>query len=83
MESVRLMTPRNETKNLLNSNPKHVQDTKTEPITQETTADDDFSEKDEARILLDATREIVNLMHKDYRGMGRRKPPINNHEPWH
>nr|POE84998.1 hypothetical protein CFP56_63876 [Quercus suber] len=37
----------------------------------------------EARWLLQATKEIVNLMHKDYKGMGRRKPPINNHEPWH
>ncbi|KAL4652744.1 hypothetical protein ACB092_01G253700 [Castanea dentata] len=37
----------------------------------------------EARWLLQATKEIVNLMHKDYQGMGRRKPPINNHEPWH
>ncbi|KAM3713009.1 hypothetical protein ACJW31_01G222500 [Castanea mollissima] len=37
----------------------------------------------EARWLLQATKEIVNLMHKDYQGMGHRKPPINNHEPWH
>lgn len=25
--------------------------------------------------------EIVNLIHRDYKGMGHRKPPINNHEP--
>lgn len=33
--------------------------------------------------LLVATKEIVNLMNKDYRGMPRRKPPINNNEPQH
>lgn len=43
---------------------------------------------EETRRLLEAEREIVNLMHKDYKGsagrsMGRRKPPINNHEPQH
>ncbi|EXB77636.1 hypothetical protein L484_018152 [Morus notabilis] len=38
---------------------------------------------DETRRLLEAAKEIVSLMHKDYKGMGRRKPPINNHEPSH
>ncbi|KAJ7974252.1 Exocyst complex component like [Quillaja saponaria] len=41
------------------------------------------TQKDENQRLLEATKEIVNLMHKDYKGMARRKPPINNHEPWH
>ncbi|KAM6572934.1 hypothetical protein CsatA_017014 [Cannabis sativa] len=38
---------------------------------------------DETRRLIEAAKEIVSLMHKDYKGMGRRKPPINNHEPSH
>uniref|UniRef100_A0A803QKK0 Uncharacterized protein n=1 Tax=Cannabis sativa TaxID=3483 RepID=A0A803QKK0_CANSA len=38
---------------------------------------------DETRRLVEAAKEIVSLMHKDYKGMGRRKPPINNHEPSH
>ncbi|XP_052197709.1 uncharacterized protein LOC127804762 [Diospyros lotus] len=38
-------------------------------------------EKDESQRLLDeAADEIVSMMRKDYRGMGR-KPPINNHKP--
>lgn len=68
--------------------PKH---TKAEPASLEssTSATDncevveETSQKDEARSLLEAAKEIVNLMHKDYKGMGRRKPPINNHEPEH
>ncbi|KAH7554476.1 hypothetical protein JRO89_XS12G0222200 [Xanthoceras sorbifolium] len=42
-------------------------------------------EKVEAERLIMATKELVNFMHKDYKGMGkpRRKPPINNHEPRH
>lgn len=92
LETVSLTTRRNEAKNLLNSNPKHSQDSKAEPLTQESSEssgvseknlDDDTPEKDEARMLLEAAKEIVNLMHKDYKGMGHRKPPINNHEPWH
>ncbi|ONI18912.1 hypothetical protein PRUPE_3G247600 [Prunus persica] len=71
--------------------PKHSQDSKTkQPIIrahQKTINYDDTDDHhkltDEARRLLKATREIVNLMHKDYHGMGRRKPPINNHEPQH
>lgn len=45
--------------------------------------DEEISQKDETRSLLEAAKEIVNLMHKDYKGMGRRKPPINNDEPRH
>lgn len=45
--------------------------------------EEEISEKDETRSLLEAAKEIVNLMHKDYKGMGRRKPPINNQEPRH
>ncbi|VVA19128.1 PREDICTED: LOC18782097 isoform [Prunus dulcis] len=71
--------------------PKYSQDSKTkQPIIrahQKTINYDDTDDHhkltDEARRLLKATREIVNLMHKDYHGMGRRKPPINNHEPQH
>ncbi|XP_048230667.1 uncharacterized protein LOC8276098 isoform X2 [Ricinus communis] len=41
--------------------------------------------KGETQRLLEATKEIVNLMNKDYKGMDRprRKPPINNHVPIH
>ncbi|GMI77069.1 hypothetical protein HRI_001376200 [Hibiscus trionum] len=37
----------------------------------------------ESERLLEAAKELVNLMHKDYRGSEppRRKPPINNHVP--
>ncbi|PQQ07107.1 uncharacterized protein Pyn_37469 [Prunus yedoensis var. nudiflora] len=71
--------------------PKHSQDSKTkQPIIRAhqkainyDDTDDHHKLTDEARRLLKATREIVNLMHKDYHGMGRRKPPINNHEPQH
>ncbi|XP_057769801.1 uncharacterized protein LOC130989736 [Salvia miltiorrhiza] len=36
---------------------------------------------DESKALLEAADEVANLMRKDYRGMARRKPPINNHVP--
>ncbi|KAL9343757.1 hypothetical protein Peur_064188 [Populus x canadensis] len=41
--------------------------------------------KGEMQRLLDATKEIVNLMHKDYSAHARpgRKPPINNKVPIH
>ncbi|XP_021736807.1 uncharacterized protein LOC110703325 [Chenopodium quinoa] len=40
---------------------------------------------DESKRLLEAAKEIMKLMHKDYRGRGRpkRRPPINNHNPRH
>ena len=38
-------------------------------------------EKDEDQPVLEAAKEIVNLMDKDYKGMDRRKPPIHNEEP--
>ncbi|OMO52612.1 hypothetical protein CCACVL1_29171 [Corchorus capsularis] len=39
----------------------------------------------ESKKLLEAAKEIVNLIHKDYKGNDRprRKPPINNHVPKH
>ncbi|XVE72265.1 hypothetical protein DITRI_Ditri11bG0025700 [Diplodiscus trichospermus] len=39
----------------------------------------------ELKRLLEAAKEIVNLMNKDYKGSNRprRKPPINNHIPRH
>ncbi|EOY03837.1 Uncharacterized protein TCM_019028 [Theobroma cacao] len=39
----------------------------------------------ESKRLLEAAKEIVNLMHKDYKGCDRprRKPPINNNVPKH
>jgi hypothetical protein len=43
----------------------------------------DSREYYETQRLLEATKEIVNLMHKDYNGMARRSPPIHNQEPWH
>jgi hypothetical protein len=40
--------------------------------------------KSEMQRLLDATREMVNLMNKDYTTRPPiRKPPINNKEPVH
>ncbi|XP_010261346.1 PREDICTED: uncharacterized protein LOC104600208 [Nelumbo nucifera] len=38
-------------------------------------------EKSENQQLLEATNEMVNLLHKDYRASPRRKPPINNNVP--
>ncbi|KAL2522986.1 uncharacterized protein Fot_26909 [Forsythia ovata] len=40
-------------------------------------------EKDDSRAFLGAANEVVNLMHKDYKGEDRphRKPPIHNREP--
>ncbi|KAF7822356.1 uncharacterized protein G2W53_027811 [Senna tora] len=38
-------------------------------------------EKTQKDIGLEVEEEIVNLIHNDYKGMARRKPPINNHEP--
>ena len=39
----------------------------------------------ESKRLLEAAKEIVNLMNKDYKGCDRprRKPPIHNHVPRH
>ncbi|KAJ0100203.1 hypothetical protein Patl1_21590 [Pistacia atlantica] len=45
--------------------------------------DDTDDQTVDTQRLLVATKEIVNLMNKDYRGMPRRKPPINNDEPRH
>ncbi|KAF3443983.1 hypothetical protein FNV43_RR13673 [Rhamnella rubrinervis] len=65
----------------------HIEDysSKAEPNIESSynKVDEEISEKDETRSLMEAAKEIVNLMHKDYKGMGRRKPPINNHEPKH
>ncbi|KAG6398411.1 hypothetical protein SASPL_139871 [Salvia splendens] len=36
---------------------------------------------DETKALIEAADEVANLMRRDYRGMARRKPPINNHVP--
>ncbi|KAH6830600.1 hypothetical protein C2S53_015351 [Perilla frutescens var. hirtella] len=36
---------------------------------------------DESKAFEEAADEVANLMRKDYKGMARRKPPINNHEP--
>ncbi|XVF81794.1 hypothetical protein PTKIN_Ptkin15bG0185100 [Pterospermum kingtungense] len=37
----------------------------------------------ESKMLLEAAKEIVSLIHKDYKGADRRKPPINNNVPRH
>ncbi|XP_065858805.1 uncharacterized protein [Euphorbia lathyris] len=39
----------------------------------------------EERLLVEATKEMVSLMHKDYSGFkkAKRKPPINNSLPFH
>ncbi|KAG6396137.1 hypothetical protein SASPL_142278 [Salvia splendens] len=36
---------------------------------------------DETKALIEAADKVASLMRKDYRGMARRKPPINNHVP--
>ncbi|KAK3212291.1 hypothetical protein Dsin_016997 [Dipteronia sinensis] len=66
----------------INMKKKQSQESKTE-LNHPRRSEDD--EKVEAERLLMETKEIVNLIHKDYKGMDkpRRKPPINNHEPWH
>ncbi|KAL6324461.1 hypothetical protein AAG906_013273 [Vitis piasezkii] len=50
------------------------------PVSQEPP---DTTQRDEAERLLKAVNEMVNLIHKDYKGTDKpkRKPPINNHEP--
>lgn len=50
------------------------------PVSQEPP---DTNQRDEAERLLKAVNEMVNLIHKDYKGNDKpkRKPPINNHEP--
>ncbi|GMY12816.1 hypothetical protein FCV25MIE_08055 [Fagus crenata] len=83
--------PRSKPAQLQNTNSKHSQDSKAVPTKASLERSDkpasqekyDSSERDEARRLLEATKEIVNLMHKDYKGTAHRKPPINNHEPSH
>ncbi|XP_061344245.1 uncharacterized protein LOC133290203 [Gastrolobium bilobum] len=37
--------------------------------------------KDETKSLVDAAKEVANLIYKDYKGRPSHKPPINNHEP--
>ncbi|KAJ0043237.1 hypothetical protein Pint_18911 [Pistacia integerrima] len=80
---------------LSNSKPIQSQDSKTlrtkaslkgsprsdNEVSQE--LDDTDDQTVDTQRLLVATKEIVNLMNKDYRGMPRRKPPINNDEPRH
>ncbi|KAM1059058.1 hypothetical protein ACFX11_024125 [Malus domestica] len=69
--------------------PNHSEDFKTKHPTTEAQMTKSYDEKDdhkltdnEARSLLKATREIANLMRKDYHHqMGRRKPPVHNLQP--
>ncbi|KAJ4833085.1 hypothetical protein Tsubulata_001061, partial [Turnera subulata] len=82
-----------------NAKPKLTQDSKTtlpetaslehpskpdEKPNQQNPKDTPAQHEDMQR-LLEATKEIVNLMHKDYSGKAkpRRKPPINNRVPIH
>ncbi|KAK7340720.1 hypothetical protein VNO77_21431 [Canavalia gladiata] len=39
------------------------------------------AQKDESQRLVDAAKEIANLIYKDYKGRPTHRPPINNHEP--
>ncbi|KAM0958485.1 hypothetical protein EV1_023560 [Malus domestica] len=69
--------------------PNHSEDFKTKHPTTEAQMTKSYDGKDdhkltdnEARSLLKATREIANLMRKDYHHqMGRRKPPVHNLQP--
>ncbi|XP_048328707.2 uncharacterized protein LOC125422187 [Ziziphus jujuba] len=91
LKSVSLGTPRNTN---INTNPNqyhynHNEDSKEEQPSLDNSSssasdiNEEIIQKDETRSLLEAAKEIVNLMSKDYKGMGRRKPPINNQEPKH
>ncbi|KAF9684031.1 hypothetical protein SADUNF_Sadunf04G0075400 [Salix dunnii] len=83
--SARLGTPRtdDQTVHLPKSNSK---DSKALPtitsLESSSTADID-QEPQEMQRLVDATREIVNLMNKDYSTRPIRQPPINNKGPVH
>lgn len=95
--SARLGTPRTETVNLPKSDPELSQDSKALPTKTNLESRPSRTDMDqepqgsstlpkgEMQRLLDATKEIVNLMHKDYSGHARpgRKPPINNKVPIH
>lgn len=77
--------PRSTTAQLPNTNKEqsHDQDSKAS-LGSSSRSDKTVSrETYETQRLLEATKEIVNLMHKDYKGMARRSPPIHNQEPWH
>ncbi|XP_027351437.1 uncharacterized protein LOC113862556 [Abrus precatorius] len=39
------------------------------------------AQKDETQRLVEAAKEIANLIYKDYKGRPTHRPPINNHEP--
>ncbi|KAJ6369814.1 hypothetical protein OIU76_028127 [Salix suchowensis] len=94
--SARLGAPRTESVHL--PNPELAQDSKALPtktsleslsraadMGQEPKGSSTTHPKGEMQRLIDATVEIVNLMHKDYSGHGRpaRKPPVNNEDPIH
>jgi hypothetical protein len=72
---------------LPNTNIEHSQDSKasleSSSRSDKTDVSRETSQRNETQRLLEATKEIVNLMHKDYRGLARRSPPIHNQEPWH
>ncbi|KAJ9147468.1 hypothetical protein P3X46_029627 [Hevea brasiliensis] len=88
-------SPRSEPVHLPNTNAKHFyQDSKKLPTNASlenlSRSDKLLSHQPQATVpksetqrLLEATKEIVNLMARDYKGMARRKPPINNHVPIH
>ncbi|KAF2313712.1 hypothetical protein GH714_012828 [Hevea brasiliensis] len=90
-----LGSPRSEPVHLPNTNAKHFhQDSKKLPTNASlenlSRSDKLLSHQPQATVpksetqrLLEATKEIVNLMARDYKGMARRKPPINNHVPIH
>ncbi|KDP24322.1 hypothetical protein JCGZ_25618 [Jatropha curcas] len=76
--------------NLSNRNPKKQSNQESKKLpTKASLERSENQEKpnkvEETQRLLEATKEIVNLMNKDYKGMDRprRKPPINNHVPIH
>ncbi|KAF9663892.1 hypothetical protein SADUNF_Sadunf17G0099300 [Salix dunnii] len=95
--SGRLGAPRTKTVHLPKSEPELARDSKVLPtktsLESLSRAADMGQEpkgssthpKGEMQRLLDATVEIVNLMHKDYSAHGRpgRKPPVNNEDPIH
>ncbi|KAB1211409.1 hypothetical protein CJ030_MR6G021401 [Morella rubra] len=88
--------PRSEPAQLPNTKTEHSQDSKAvttkasslgsssrsdKAVSQETYRTSQIDET--RRFLIQATKEMVNLMNKDYGGMARRNPPHHNYEPWH
>ncbi|KAG8659676.1 hypothetical protein MANES_02G060950v8 [Manihot esculenta] len=97
LQNVNNLKPKTQKSDNWNTNPKHFHQESKKLLTKASLENLSLPDKQlshqtqaiapkgETQRLLEATKEIVNLMTKDYRGMDRprRKPPINNHVPIH